>query len=67
MYDPDQQAPRREGSTVMSWFRRMVDRIRNYFSSDDQPGSGGTGGGGFSSRDRARAEIEALRWRDGFP
>jgi hypothetical protein len=51
----------------MSWFRRMVDRIRNYFSSDDWPGSGGTGGGDFSSRDRARAEIEALRWRDGFP
>lgn len=51
----------------MSWFRRTVDRIRNYFSRGDWPGSGGTGGGGSTSYQRARSETDAVRFRDGFP
>jgi hypothetical protein len=48
--------------TPMSWFRRMVDRVRNYFSRGDWPGSHGSGGGGSSSHDEARFMVERERW-----
>jgi hypothetical protein len=49
----------------MAWFKRWRNKMRNYTSGSDYPGSyGGGGGGGSASQTQARFEVEAVRFKD---
>jgi hypothetical protein len=49
----------------MAWFKRWRNKVRNYASVGDYPGSyGGGGGGGSASHARARSEAESVRFKD---
>lgn len=48
----------------MSWFRRMINRWRNYTSGGDYPGSHAPDRSATARHGQARGEAEAIKFRD---
>jgi hypothetical protein len=48
----------------MAWFKRWRNKMRNYTSDGDYPGSHGRGSGESTSHANARAESEMIRFKD---
>lgn len=49
----------------MAWFKRWWNKMRNYTSGGDYPGSfGGGGGSGSGSKAKAHFEVETVRFKD---
>jgi len=48
----------------MAWFKRWRNKMRNYTSGGDYPGSHGRGSGGSASREKARFESTVVNIKD---
>ncbi len=48
----------------MAWFKRWWNKMRNYTSGGDYPGSYGGGSGGSTSTAKAHFEVETVRFKD---